>query len=205
MRVVVADLETLTENWWVILLRGIAGILFGILTFLAPSISLGALVLLFGAFAFTDGLLASISALRKRREDTLWWALLLQGVLGIAAGVATLAWPRLSALALLYLIAAWAVLTGAFEIVTAIRLRKEIRGEWLLVLSGLLSIGLGVLLGLFPVPGALAVVLWIGAYALVSGALLVGLSLRLRVLGSRTERDLHADEPSSVERAQHSS
>ena len=92
----------------------------------------------------------------------------------------TLIWPGITALALLYLIAAWALVTGTFEIAAAIRLRKVITGEWLLVLSGIASIALGVALVIFPGPGALVLVLWIGAYALVSGALLIALSFRLR-------------------------
>jgi uncharacterized membrane protein HdeD (DUF308 family) len=109
--------------------------------------------------------------------------LLLQGLVGVAAGVVTLLWPGITALALLYVIAAWALITGALAVAAAIRLRKAITGEWLLALSGIASIGLGVVLILFPGAGALAVVLWIGAYAFVSGALLIALGLRLRSWG----------------------
>jgi uncharacterized membrane protein HdeD (DUF308 family) len=182
MRVPVVDVDSLSRNWWAVSLRGLAGILFGIITFFAPGISLAALVLLFGAYAFADGVLAIVSAVRRRGADR-WWLLLLEGLIGIAAGVLTLLWPGITALALLYLIAAWALVTGAFEIAAAIRLRKAITGEWLLALSGIFSIALGVLLVLFPGPGALAVVIWIGAYAFVFGALLFALGLRLRGLG----------------------
>ncbi len=179
MRVPVIDLDTLARNWWLFLLRGIAGIAFGVITFLAPGISLAALVLLFGAYAFADGVLAIWSAIRRHGEDR-WWVLLLQGLLGLGAAVVTVLWPGITALALLYVIAAWALVTGILEIAVAIRLRKIITNEWLLVLSGIASVVLGVLLMLNPGPGALVVVIWIGAYALVTGALLVGLSLRLR-------------------------
>jgi uncharacterized membrane protein HdeD (DUF308 family) len=179
MRVPVIDLDTLARNWWLFLLRGIAGIAFGLITFFAPGISLAALVLLFGAYALADGVFAIWSAIRRHGEDR-WWVLLLQGLLGIAAAAVTLLWPGITALALLFVIAAWALVTGVLEIAVAIRLRKAITNEWLLVLSGIASVVLGVLLMLNPGPGALVVVLWIGAYALVTGALLVGLSLRLR-------------------------
>ena len=182
MRVPVSDAGTLSRNGWLFLLRGLAGIIFGIITFIAPGISLAALVLLFGAYALVDGVFALWSAIRRRGQDR-WWVLLLQGILGIAAGVLTLTLPAISALALLYVIAAWALVTGALEIAAAIRLRKVIAREWLLVLSGIASIVLGVLLALNPAAGALAVALWIGAYALVTGALLVGLSFRLRSWG----------------------
>jgi uncharacterized membrane protein HdeD (DUF308 family) len=187
MRVPVVDLDGLAKNWWAMSLRGLAGILFGIITFLAPGISLAALVLLFGAYAFADGVLAIVSAVRRRGTDR-WWLLLLEGLVGIAAGVLTILWPGITALALLYVIAAWALVTGAFEIAAAIRLRKAISGEWLLALSGVLSIALGVLLILAPGPGALALVIWIGAYAFVFGALLFALGLRLKGLGSPGHR-----------------
>jgi uncharacterized membrane protein HdeD (DUF308 family) len=179
MGVRIIDVDLLARNWWVVLLRGIAGIVFGILTFFSPEISLAALVLVFGAYSFADGVLAIISAIRGRENDR-WWVLLLEGLAGVAAGVITLFWPGITALALLYVIAAWALVTGGLEIAAAIRLRKVITGEWLLVLAGIASVAFGILLALFPGPGALAVVLWIGAYALVSGALLLALAFKLR-------------------------
>jgi uncharacterized membrane protein HdeD (DUF308 family) len=187
MRIPVVDVDALARNWWVVLVRGLMGILFGIATFLAPGISLAALVIVFGAYAFADGVLAIISAVRRRGADR-WWLLLLEGLVGIAAGVVTVLWPGITALALLYLIAAWALVTGALEIAASIRLRKAITGEWLLALSGVASIALGVVLALYPGPGALALVIWIGAYAFVFGALLIGLSFRLRSLGSSRGR-----------------
>jgi uncharacterized membrane protein HdeD (DUF308 family) len=187
MRVPVVDVDSLSRNWWAVLLRGLAGILFGIITFFAPAISLAALVLLFGVYALVDGVLAIVTAVRRRGADR-WWLLLLEGLVGIAAGVLTFLWPAITAIALLYVIAAWALVTGVFEIAAAIRLRKAITGEWLLALSGIFSIALGVLLVLFPGPGALAVTIWIGAYAFVFGALLFALGLRLRGLGSPRAR-----------------
>ena len=178
--IAVIDVGTLARNWWVVLLRGVAGIIFGLATFFAPEISLTVLVLVFGAYAFLDGVLALISAIRRRGATDHWWLLVLEGVMGVAVGVLTFVWPDITALALLYLIAAWALVTGGLEIAAAIRLRKVITGEWLLVLTGIASVALGVILILFPEPGALAVVLWIGAYALVSGVLLIALGIRLR-------------------------
>jgi uncharacterized membrane protein HdeD (DUF308 family) len=183
MRIAIVDVNALSRNWWVVLLRGLAGIGFGIITFMAPAISLAALVLLWGAYAFADGVLALVSAIRRRGESDRWWLFLVEGLVGIAAGVLTLIWPGITAIALLYLIAAWALVTGVLEIAAAIRLRKVIAHEWLLALSGIASLGFGILLVLFPGPGALAVVLWIGAYTLVFGALLVALAFRLRSLG----------------------
>ncbi|HYR06593.1 MAG TPA: HdeD family acid-resistance protein, partial [Longimicrobium sp.] len=179
MQIAMVEVDTLSRNWWAVALRGVCGILFGTLTFLAPGISLAALVLFYGAWALADGVLAIASAVR-RRTGARGWVLVLKGCLGIAAGVVTLFWPGITAMALLYVIASWALVAGVLEVAAAIRLRRVIAGEWLLALSGVLSIVAGVLLMLFPGTGALAVVLWIGAYALVSGALLVALALRLR-------------------------
>jgi uncharacterized membrane protein HdeD (DUF308 family) len=183
MRIAVVDVDMLSRNWWLVALRGVAGILFGLCTLVAPGISLAALVLLYGAYAFTDGLLAIVSAVRRRGAGNRWGLLLVEGLVGIAAGVLTVIWPGITALALLYLIAAWALVTGVLEIAAAIRLRKIISDEWLLALSGVASVAFAVVLMLFPAAGALAVVLWIGAYAFVFGALLIALGLRLRSLG----------------------
>jgi uncharacterized membrane protein HdeD (DUF308 family) len=180
IHIAVIDIGTLARNWWVVLLRGIAGILFGLATFFAPGISLAALVLVFGAFAFADGILAIITAIRRRGSSNRWWMMLLHGLVGVAVGVVTFIWPDITALALVYLIAAWALVTGGLEIAAAIRLRKVISGEWLLILSGLAAVALGIVLVFFPEPGALALVLLIGAYALVSGVLLIALAFRLR-------------------------
>jgi uncharacterized membrane protein HdeD (DUF308 family) len=171
----------LARNWWALALRGLFGILFGITAFAWPGITLVSLVLLFGAYSLVDGVFNVIAAVRGgTRGGVPWWALLVQGLAGIAVGIMTFAWPGITALALLYLIAAWAVVTGVFEVVAAIRLRKEIRGEWLLALSGILSVLFGLSLVAWPVAGALAVVWLIGAYAFASGVLLLILAFRLR-------------------------
>ncbi|MGD9764986.1 MAG: HdeD family acid-resistance protein [Candidatus Binatia bacterium] len=174
------DIDTLVRNWWVVLLRGIAGIAFAVITFIAPEISLTALVLVFGAYALIDGVLMIITAIRRRGGAARWWMLLLAGLAGVGIAAITVLSPRITALALVYLVALWALVTGGLEIAAAVRLRKVIRGEWLLVLSGVAAVALGVLLMLFPDAGAIALVLWIGAYAFVTGVLLVALGLRLR-------------------------
>ena len=174
--------DTLSGNWWVIALRGVAAILFGILTLMSPGISLAALVLLFGAYALVDGVLAIVAAFRHRSADR-WWVLALAGVAGIAAGIITFLMPSITALVLVYVIAARAIVVGVLEIYAAIRLRKVIRNEWLWGLAGLASVVFGVLVAIYPGTGALAIVLWIGAFSLVIGAMLVGLAFRLRSWG----------------------
>jgi uncharacterized membrane protein HdeD (DUF308 family) len=170
----------LSDAWWAVLLRGIAAIAFGVITFFWPGITLAALVLLFGAYAFVDGISAIILGIREYGERERWWATVLVGFVGVAAGVITFLTPNITALALLVVIAAWAIVRGVFEISAAIRLRHAIEGEWLLGLVGALSIAFGVLMLLFPGAGALALVLWIGAFAFVSGIMLVVLSFRVR-------------------------
>src|SRR5213080_134945 len=149
-------MEALARNWWALVLRGIAGVIFGVLTFMFPAMTLNVLILLFGAYAIVDG------------------------VFNIVAGVIAFGWPGLTALALLWVIAGWAIVTGVLEIVAAVRLRKHIDNEWWLVLSGVASVVFGGLLIVAPVAGALAVTLWIGAYAVIFGALMIALGLRLR-------------------------
>jgi uncharacterized membrane protein HdeD (DUF308 family) len=172
--------ETLSRNWWVLLLRGIVAILFGVLTFMRPGISLASLVLLFGAYALADGVLGAWTAISHRKDRENWWVLLLEGVLGIGVGVLTLVKPGVTALVLLFYIAIWAIATGVLEIVTAVRLRKELEGEWMLVLAGLASVAFGVLLMAAPGAGALAVLWLIGSYATLFGILFVALAFRVR-------------------------
>jgi len=174
------------RNWWALALRGVLGMLFGVFTFVAPAAALAALVLLFGAYALVDGVFNIVAALRDARGDRGWWALLLSGVAGVVAGLIAFAAPAFTALVLLYMIAAWALVTGALEIATAIRLRRHITGEWLMALNGALSIVFGGLVMVAPVVGALALVLLVGAYAFVSGLLLVALGFRLRGVARQT-------------------
>ncbi|HEY3358932.1 MAG TPA: HdeD family acid-resistance protein [Polyangia bacterium] len=181
------NIAALTDRWWALALRGAAGVIFGVLTFVAPAASLFALVVLFGVYALVDGGFNLVMAYRDARGGRRWGVLVFEGIVSVAAGVVTLIWPGISALALLFVIASWAIVTGAFEIAAAIRLRKQIRHEWLLALSGALSVVFGVLLFLRPGAGALAVTVLIGAYAVVFGALLMGLGFRLRSWGRAHE------------------
>lgn len=180
MGIVSIDCATYAQNWGAVMLRGVIAIAFGLLALFVPGISFAALVLTFGAYAFVDGIFLVISAIRRGDPSAPWWMLLIQGIAGIAAGVITWFAPLATALALLYLFAAWAVVTGIFEIVVAIRLRRVITGEWLLVLSGILSVVLGVALVVAPVQGAFVLMLWMGAYALLVGALHVAVAFKLR-------------------------
>jgi uncharacterized membrane protein HdeD (DUF308 family) len=172
----------MTQNWWAVALRGLVAVLFGIAAFVWPGITLWALVAIFGAYALVDGIFAVIEAFRRDVVGERWWALLFEGFVGIAIGILTFAWPRLTAMGLLYLIAFWAIVTGVFEVITAIRLRHEIRGEWMMALIGVLSVAFGFLLVAFPLTGALSVVLIIGAYAVAIGALMIALGFKLRSL-----------------------
>jgi len=184
--------ETLSRNWWVLLLRGIVAILFGVLTFMQPGISLASLVLLFGAYAIADGGLGAWTAISHRKDRENWWVLLLQGLLGIGVGVLTLFNPAVTALALLFYIAIWAIATGVLEIVTAIRLRKELEGEWVLVLAGLASVAFGVLLMASPGAGALAVLWLIASYATLFGILFVTLAFKVRGVAKKIEARVSA-------------
>jgi uncharacterized membrane protein HdeD (DUF308 family) len=170
----------LARNWWAIALRGLVAIVFGVLAFLLPGLTLITLVLLFGAFAIVDGIFAIVSGFRRREGHRPDLFLILGGVAGIAAGVIAILLPGITALALLYVIAAWAIVTGIAEIVAAYQLREEISGEWLLALSGAVSFVFGLFIAFFPGPGALAVVWLIAAYAIVSGVTLLFLAFRLR-------------------------
>jgi uncharacterized membrane protein HdeD (DUF308 family) len=155
-------------------------VLFGIAAFVWPGITLAVLVLLYGAFALVDGSFAIAAVLVGRTRGMPSWALLVEGLAGIAVGAITFFWPGITQLALLFLIAAWAVVTGVFEIVAAVRLRKEIRGEWLLALSGVLSVAVGVALVVNPGAGLLAISWMIGTYAIIFGVLFIVLGFRLR-------------------------
>ena len=175
--------RNLARNWWALVIRGIAGVLFGLGALIWPPAAVAALVLLFGAYAFVDGIFNIVAAIRAPKEGRRWGWLLVSGLMGIAAGLVTFFFPGLTALSLVLLVASWSIVTGIAEIVAAIRLRKEIRHEWLWILSGLLSVAFGVLLFLLPAAGAVVLAMWIGAYMLVFGVLLIAFGLHLRSWG----------------------
>jgi uncharacterized membrane protein HdeD (DUF308 family) len=176
-------LNLMTQNWWAIALRGLVAVLFGIAVFMWPRVTLWVLAALFGAYALFNGIFTVIEAFSRDVSRERSWALLFEGVVGGVIGVVTLiigAW--LPVMGLLFLIAFWAIMTGVFEIITAIRLRHEIRGEWLLALIAILSMAFGLLLVSFPAAGALSVILIIGAFAFATGALMIALAFKLRSL-----------------------
>jgi uncharacterized membrane protein HdeD (DUF308 family) len=175
-------LAMLARNWWALALRGVFAIIFGILALIWPGLTLLVLIALFGAYALVDGIFAVVAGIASYGHNERWWAVLLEGVAGIILGVLTFFWPGTTALVLVYFIAAWALITGIFEIVAAIRLRKEIEGEWMMILSGIISIILGLFLVVAPGAGALGLTWVIGAYAIVFGILMIILAFRLRKL-----------------------
>jgi uncharacterized membrane protein HdeD (DUF308 family) len=172
-------LEELTHNWWAFLLRGIVAVFFGLLALLMPVPTLAFFVFLFGAYALVDGILLVIKTIGHWRERDDRWLLLLQGLVGIGVGVLTYARPRITAVALLFYIAIWSLATGIMAISAGIRLRKEIKGEVWLILSGIASVIFSALLLIFPGAGALSVAWLIAVYALVFGVLLIILAIRL--------------------------
>jgi len=174
------------SSWWALVLRGLAAIAFGILAFAWPGLTLTVLVFLFGAYSLVDGAFAIAAGIKSHPQTQRWWVLLVEGILSVIAGVMAFALPALTALVLLLLIAAWAIITGVLEIGAAIQMRKYVTGEWLLVLAGVASVVFGIVLLVNPFAGALAVVWLIGAYAIVFGLLLTILGFKLRGLMQRT-------------------
>ena len=187
-------LPMFTRNWWVLLLRGIVAMLFGILAFRFPGMTLAALVLLFGVYAFVDGVFSLFGAIAGWRHRENRWLLLLEGFIGLGAAFVTLRAPALTAVALIFFIAAWALATGVLKIVGAIRLRREISGEFWLALSGIASVIFALLVMLRPAIGALAMIWIIGWYAVLMGVMLVILSFKMRGL-RRPDYQAEAEEP----------
>ena len=180
-------LDMLARKWWLYVARGVLAIVFGVLALIWPEQTKVALVLVFGVYALGDGIFSLISGIAMHQYFESWWAVLLEGVAGILVGLLTFLKPDITGLALLYFIAAWAMVTGIFEIVAAIQLRRLIVGEWAMILSGLLSIALGVLLFVFPGAGAVSLVWMIGIYAILFGTTLIFLAIRLRGLWHELE------------------
>jgi uncharacterized membrane protein HdeD (DUF308 family) len=174
-----AILPPLARHWWVFLVRGVVAIAFGLLALFYPEATLVTFILFYGIFAFVDGVFAVVSAIRGRGMGSRWW-LALVGVLGIIAGLVTYFWPGITALALLTVIGVWALVYGIFEIVGAIRLRKEIDNEWLLLIHGVLAVLFGLMVLVRPGAGALALIWLIGSFALASGIVLVVLAFGLK-------------------------
>jgi uncharacterized membrane protein HdeD (DUF308 family) len=172
--------HTFKLNWWLLALRGLVAMLFGVLAFIWPGATLITLVWLFGAFALVNGILSLVLAAKTPKGYPKVGSLILGGLLGILAGLLAFVMPGITALGLVILIAAWAIVTGIMELVAAVRLRKVINNEWLLVLAGIASVVFGILLLFQPAAGALVLIWWIGAWALLFGILLMILAFRMR-------------------------
>jgi uncharacterized membrane protein HdeD (DUF308 family) len=170
--------------WWVFLLRGIIAIIFGIAAWVWPSLTIGTLVIVFGIYAIADGILAIWAAITAG-EGGRWLPFLLVGLAGIAFGIVSVLWPGLTATALLYLIAAWAIIVGIFQVIAAIQARREIENEWFLILIGIGAVIWGILVSIFPGGGALAIIWTIGIFAIAFGILLIAFGLRLRSWNGR--------------------
>jgi len=169
-------LDVLTQKWWAVAVRGIVAIVFGIVALVFPGITLVSLALVFGAYALVDGVFAIVSAFGHRGREAVWYVL--DGILGIAVGLATFFFPGMAAQALVFLIGMWAILTGIFEVIAGFEL--PIKRDWLLVIAGIASIAFGVLVFAYPASGALAIVWLIGVYALVFGVTMLVFGIRLR-------------------------
>ena len=175
-------LAILSRKWWVLLLRGIAFIVAGVIAMMWPGIPLFALVVLFAVFALIDGAACIVLGMRGEPDGTIWWTMIFLGVLALAAGILAIAWPQVTLIVLLSIVAWFAIVRGIFEIIAAVRLRKAIDDEWVLGLSGAASILFGILLLARPGAGLIVIALLIGAYMTAIGVLAIALSLRLRRL-----------------------
>jgi uncharacterized membrane protein HdeD (DUF308 family) len=173
-------MNQLAYNWWTVALRGALAIVVGLIAFFFPGVTLRVLVVMFGVFTLLEGMFLLVAGIRSRREYQRWWALILQGILSILIGIIAFAVPLATAIVLLYLIAAWAIVSGIIEISAAIQLRKQIEGEWALIMDGVVTILFGIFLIVLPGPGFLALIWMTGAFWLISGILLMILAFRLR-------------------------
>lgn len=180
-------LQRLTRFWWLIVLRGVVSVIFAIIAFTNPTLAFEALIFVLGVFLIADGATAIFLGIRMRGHDDDWWSILLEGVLGVGLGLVALINPELTAAGLVLVLALWFLLTGFFEIATAVKLRKEIENEWLLGLAGVVSIALGALMIVNPNAGAVSIMWWLGIYAALFGVLLIGLGLRMRQINKRLQ------------------
>ena len=175
-------IEALASRWWIFLVRGIAAILFGVVAIAWPGISLVALTMLFGAFAFVDGVMAFGFAFTGAGGSR-WWALVIEGLVGLGVAFFVLSQPGLSAVSLVYAVAVWAVFTGVIEIIAGVQFRDFLPNDWTYVLAGALSIVFGVLVMRNPIAGGLAIMWIIAFYSILFGLMEVFLSRRIKRLG----------------------
>lgn len=189
-------LELLAQRWWLVLIRGIAAIVLGVLAVLWPGITMLTLLFVFGAFTVADGITAIWLGVTARHGGRVWWEMVAAGVLAILFGLVASLLPGLTAIVFVYLIAFFAILRGVVEIAAAIQLRKVIDDEWMLVLSGVVSLLFGGMLMIRPGEGAIAMVLLIGAFMIAAGGMAIALALRLRHLAQRLRAHGHVVTPS---------
>jgi uncharacterized membrane protein HdeD (DUF308 family) len=182
---VLADLYK--NAWWMLLIRGVLLVLFGILAVSWPGLALYTFIVFFGAFALVHGILSILGSIMNRRDNEDWWLVLLEGIVSIIIGVMTVVWPGLTGLVLAYFIAAWAVVMGILKIYGAIKLRKAIEGELLLIIAGIISVVFGIFIFARPLAGALAIAWIIGIYAIVFGLLSIVLSFRIKSWQKKAE------------------
>lgn len=173
-------IRELAKYWWLMVLRGVLAILFAVMAFVSPSITLSILVVFLGAYFLVDGIFSLAHGFRIRKTDTHWWVLVLEGLLGIVAGIVCLSMPGITVVFMVGLIALWSVVTGILEIILAVRLRKEIQNEWMLVVAGVFSIIFGVLLFMQPLAGVVVISWWLGIYALFFGIFMITVGARLK-------------------------
>jgi uncharacterized membrane protein HdeD (DUF308 family) len=171
-------MQEISRSWWLLLVRGIAAVLFGVLALIWPGITLLVLVIFFGAYAIVSGVFALFAGFRHGAQSRAW--LIFSGIIGILAGIVALVWPGITSLALLYLIAFWAIFTGVTEVVAGIQLRKVIDNEWMFIVGGILSVIFGILLLVWPGAGMLSLVWLIGVFAILYGIAMIVLSLRVK-------------------------
>ena len=172
-------IAVLANNWWAIGIRGALAILFGLIALFLPGVTMLSLVVVFAAYAFLDGVLAIVSAVRAAREQERWGYLLLEGLVDIAAAAVAVLWPGITVIAFVFVIAFWAIFTGILELAAAFRL-QFIDGRGWLIFGGIVSVLYGGLLIIAPMIGAVVLTWWLGAYALVFGVCLVVLAFKLR-------------------------
>jgi len=187
--------ELLAENWWVVGLRGLFGVAFGLICLLVPAAAILALILLFSAYMLVDGVLAIISGIKAARSGERWGLLLLEGVVDIAAGAVAFLWPAITAVAFVLIIAVWAIISGALMLAAAFSLKLE-HGRWWLALGGIASVIFGIVLLIAPVVGAVVLTWWLGAYALIFGVLLLVLAFQLH--SRREEHKRKAPAPTAA-------
>jgi uncharacterized membrane protein HdeD (DUF308 family) len=177
----------LARNWWAVALRGVFGVVFGLIAFILPAATMLSLVLVFAAYMLIDGVFAIVAAVRAAQRGERWGLLVVEGVAGIAAGAIAVLWPGITLLAFVLLVAAWAIFTGFLMVAAAFKLDRT-HGRWWLGAAGVVSVVYGVILAIAPLIGALVLTWWLGAYALVFGVSLLALAWRLRTRNQERQR-----------------